>query len=46
MKNSKNKRLVTVQKYDFVRQKQLQSVNDFVIYLEMLENDLNEFTAV
>ena len=46
MKNSKNKRLVAVQKYDFVRQKQSQSVNDFVIYLEMLENDLNEFIAV
>ena len=46
MKDSKNKRFIAVQKYDSVRQKQLQSVNDFVIYLEMLENDLNEFTAV
>ena len=46
MKNSKNKRLVAVQKYDSARQKQSQSVNDFVIYFEMLENDLNEFIAV
>ena len=46
MKNSKNRRLVAVQKYNSVRQKQSQSVNDFVIYLEMFENDLNEFIAV
>ena len=46
MKNSKNKRLVAVQKYDSARQKQSQSVNDFVIYLEMLENNLNEFIVV
>ena len=46
MKNSKNRRLVAVQKYDFARQKQSQSVNDFVIYLEMFENDLDEFIAV
>ena len=46
MKNLKNKRFVATQKYNSVRQKQSQSVNDFVIYLEMLENDLNEFTAV
>ena len=46
MKNSKNKRIVAIQKYDFVRQKQSQSVNDFVIYLEMFENDLDEFIAV
>ena len=46
MKNSKNKRFVAVQKYDSARQKQSQSVNDFVTYLEMLEDDLNEFTAV
>ena len=46
MKNSKNKRLVAVQKYDFVRQRQSQSVNDFVIYFEMFEDDLNKFIAV
>ena len=46
MKNSKNRRLVAVQKYDSARQKQSQNVNDFVIYFEMLENDLNEFIAV
>ena len=46
MKNSKNRRLVAVQKYDSARQKQSQNVNDFVIYLEMLENDLDEFIAV
>ena len=46
MKNSKNRQLAAVQKYNFVRQKQSQSVSDFVIYLEMLENDLDEFTAV
>ena len=46
MKDSKNKRLVAAQKYNSVRQKQSQSVNDFVIYFEMFENDLNEFTAV
>ena len=46
MKNSKNRRLVAVQKYNSVRQKQSQSVNDFVIYFEMFENDLNEFIAV
>ena len=46
IKDSKNRRLVAVQKYDSVRQKQSQSVSDFVIYLEMLENDLNEFIAV
>ena len=46
MKNSKNKRLAAVQKYDSARQKQSQSVNDFVIYFEMLENDLDEFIAV
>ena len=46
MKNSKNKRLAAAQKYDSARQKQSQSVNDFVIYLEMFEDDLNEFTVV
>ena len=46
MKNSKNRRLAAVQKYDSVRQKQSQNVNDFVIYFEMLKNDLNEFIAV
>ena len=46
MKNSKNKRLAAIQKYDSARQKQSQNVNDFVIYFEMLENDLNEFIAV
>ena len=46
MKDSKNKRLVAIQKYDSVRQKQSQNVSDFVIYFEMLENDLNKFTAV
>ena len=45
-KNSKNKRLVAVQKYDSARQKQSQNINDFVIYLEMLKNNLNEFIAV
>ena len=46
MKNSKNRRLVAIQKYDSTQQKQSQSVNDFVAYLEMLEDDLNEFIAV
>ena len=46
MKNFENKRLVAVQKYDFVKQKQLQNVNDFVIYFKMFENDLNEFIVV
>ena len=46
MKNSKNKQFVVIQKYDFARQKQSQSINDFVTYLEMLENDLNEFIVV
>ena len=46
MKDSKNRRLVAAQKYDSARQKQSQSVNDFVIYFEMFENDLNEFIAV
>ena len=46
MKDSKNKRLAAAQKYDSVRQKQSQNVNDFVIYLEMFKNDLNEFIAV
>ena len=46
MKNSENKRLVAVQKYDSVQQKQSQSVNNFMTYFEMFENDLNEFIAV
>ena len=46
MKDPENRRLAAAQKYDSVRQKQSQSVNDFVIYFEMLENDLDEFTAV
>ena len=46
MKDPKNRRLVAVQKYDSVQQRQSQSVNDFVTYLEMLENDLNEFIVV
>ena len=46
MKNFENKRLVAIQKYDFVKQKQSQNINDFVIYFEMLENDLNEFIVV
>ena len=46
MKNFENKRLAAVQKYDFVKQEQSQSVSDFVIYFKMLENDLNEFIAV
>ena len=46
MKNSKNRRLVTIQKYDSARQKQSQSVSDFVTYFEMLENDLNEFIVI
>ena len=46
MKNSKNRRLVAVQKYDSARQKQSQSVSDFVTYFEMLENDLDEFIVV
>ena len=46
MKNSKNKRLVAIQKYNFIQQKQSQSVSDFVIYFEMFKNDLNEFIAV
>ena len=46
MKNSKNKRFVAVQKYDFVQQEQSQNVNNFMIYFEMLENDLDEFIAV
>ena len=46
MKNSKNRRLVAAQKYDSARQKQSQNVNDFVIYLEMLEDDLDKFIAV
>ena len=46
MKDLKNKRFVAIQKYNSVRQEQSQSVNDFVIYLEMLENDLNEFIVV
>ena len=46
MKNSKNKQLTAVQKYDSARQKQSQNINDFVIYFKMLENDLNEFIVV
>ena len=46
MKNSKNKRLAAAQKYNSARQKQSQSVSDFVIYFEMFENDLNEFIVV
>ena len=46
MKDSKNKRLVAAQKYDSAQQEQSQSVSDFVIYLKMLENDLDEFIAV
>ena len=46
MKNFENKRLAAVQKYDFVKQEQSQSVSDFVIYFKMFENDLNEFIAV
>ena len=46
MKNFENKQLVATQKYNFVKQKQLQNVNDFVIYLEMFENDLNKFITV
>ena len=46
MKDFENKRFVAVQKYDFVKQEQLQNVNDFVIYLKMFENDLNEFIVV
>ena len=46
MKNSKNRRFVAVQKYDFVRQRQSQNVSDFVIYFEMFENDLDEFIVV
>ena len=46
MKNSKNKRLVAIQKYNSARQKQSQNVNDFVTYFEMFENDLNKFITV
>ena len=46
MKNFENKRFVVIQKYDFVKQKQSQNVSDFVIYLEMLKNDLNEFIVI
>ena len=46
MKNPKNKRLIAIQKYDSVRQKQSQSMNDFMTYLEMLENNLDEFIVV
>ena len=46
MKDAKNKRFVAVQKYNSVRQKQSQSVNDFVIYFEMLENNLDKFIVV
>ena len=46
MKNLENKRLIAIQKYDFVRQEQSQNMNDFVIYFKMLENDLNEFIIV
>ena len=46
MENPENRRLAAAQKYDSARQEQSQSVNDFVIYLEMLEDDLDEFIAV
>ena len=46
MKKLKRKRLVAVQKYDSARQKQSQNINDFVIYLEMLKDDLNKFIIV
>ena len=46
MKNFENRRFVAIQKYDFVKQKQSQSISDFVIYFEMFENDLNEFIVV
>ena len=46
MKNSKNKRFVAIQKYNSARQKQSQNVNDFVTYLKIFENDLNEFIIV
>ena len=46
MKNSENKRLVAIQKYDFAWQKQSQNMNNFVVYFKMLENDLNKFIFV
>ena len=46
MKNFENKQLVAIQKYDFVKQKQSQNVNDFIIYFEIFENDLNKFIVV
>ena len=46
MKNFENKRLVAIHKYNFVKQKQSQNVNDFVTYFKMFEDNLNEFIAV
>ena len=46
MKNFENKRLVAIKKYYFIKQKQSQNVNDFMIYFEMFENDLNEFIVI
>ena len=46
IKNSQNCRFVVAQKYDATKQNQLQSVNDFVVYVEVLETDFDEFISI
>ena len=46
MKNSQNRRFIAAQKHDAAKQNQSQSVNDFVVYVEVLKIDLDEFTSI
>ena len=46
MKDSQNRHFVVAQKHDATKQNQLQNVNDFVAYVEVLETDLDEFISI
>ena len=41
-----NRRFIIAQKHDATRQNQLQSVNDFIAYIEILKIDLDEFISI
>ena len=46
MKNSQNRRFIVAQKHDATKQNQLQNVNDFIIYVKVLEINLDEFISI
>ena len=46
MKNSQNRCFVVAQKHDATKQNQLQNVNNFVVYVEVFEADLDEFISI